>query len=266
MPRLSATRKLYITESNEQISVFILLNLSVTLGRVDCSPYSFSFFFGLAGHNTLLLFFLPISSSLLSTSCTPSSSSVQPHNIGALEFLLCSYFFFFLFFNPLRALETCNSKSWNTTCKPLKQFLLNSRLIHNPSAFNIWQESSTQLALNRTLDLLPQMYSFPNLPHFMATLSFWLLRTRSHSYSLSLSFPHFLPPSSYILNLLAKCGCAASLACYSSWGRKESDTTSWLNNNNSLQTIFRIWPLFTNFIATAVVPATPCCLLGPRSS
>lgn len=95
MPRRSATRKLYITESNEQISVFILLNLSVTLGRVDCSPYSFSFFFGLAGHNTLLLFFLPISSSLLSTSCTPSSSSVQLHNIGALEFLLCSSFFFF---------------------------------------------------------------------------------------------------------------------------------------------------------------------------
>lgn len=98
MPRLSATRKLYITESNEQISVFILLNLSVTLGRVDCSPYSFSFFFGLAGHNTLLLFFLPISSSLLSTSCTPSSSSVQPHNIGALEFLLCSSFFFLSIF------------------------------------------------------------------------------------------------------------------------------------------------------------------------
>ena len=98
MPRRSATRKLYITESNEQISVFILLNLSVTLGRVDCSPYSFSFFFGLAGHNTLLLFFLPISSSLLSTSCTPSSSSVQLHNIGALEFLLCSSFFFFFFY------------------------------------------------------------------------------------------------------------------------------------------------------------------------
>ena len=94
MPRLSATRKLYIAESNEQISVFILLNLSVTLGIVDCSPYSFSFFFGLAGHNTLLLFFLPISSSLLSTSCTPSSSSLQPHNIGALEFLFCSSFFF----------------------------------------------------------------------------------------------------------------------------------------------------------------------------
>lgn len=118
--------------------------------------------------------------------------------------------------------------------------------------------------LNRTLDLLPQMYSFPNLPHFMATLSFWLLRACSHSYSLSLSFPHFLPPPSYILNLLARCGCAASLACYSSWGLTEADTTSWLKNN-SLQTTFRIWPLFIN-LTTAVAQATPCCLLGPRTT